>query len=400
VDTLTDRLTGPAVEARKSMPDVRLAIDGGPPAYSRPCPSWPLEDDDVRQALIGSYCNGTWGRYEGPNLERLIQSLAVMHSVPYVFPCCSGTVAIELALRGLCVEPGHEVILAGYDFAGNFRAVETVGAVPVLVDVVPDTWCLDVDQVESAVSSRTRAVVVSHLHGGFADMRRLRAIADQHQLSIVEDACQSPGASIQGRLAGTWGDAGVWSFGGSKLLTAGRGGAILTRDESVWQRIKVFCERGNHAFPLSELQAAVLIPQLAKLGTQNARRRDSVTRLLAKTSQLATLSPLATPPADTQPCYYKVAWRYEPPAGEWPRERFLAALRAEGISIDEGFRGFLRRGSRSRRHGSLEHSAAAAERTVLLHHPVLLEPIEAIDQVADALVKVSHAATSSLEAGS
>src|SRR5262249_4920495 len=152
-----------------------------------------------------------------------------------------------------------------YDFPGNFRAIEAIGARPVLVDLAAGAWTLDVEQVLAAISSQTKAIIVSHLHGSLADMRRLREIADERGLAVVEDACQVPGARVEGKAAGSWGDCGVFSFGGSKLLTAGRGGAVVTNRDEVVQRIKIYCERGNDAFPMSELQAAVLEPQIPLL---------------------------------------------------------------------------------------------------------------------------------------
>jgi dTDP-4-amino-4,6-dideoxygalactose transaminase len=186
-----------------------------------------------------------------------------MHQVEHVLPCASGTIAVELALRGLGVVAGDEVILAAYDFGGNFRAIDAIGARPVLVDIGLNHWCLDADLLSQAISKSTRAVIVSHLHGTLANMRRIMEVAKDMQLGIVEDACQVPGAIVQGRPAGSWGDVGVLSFGGSKLLTAGRGGALLTSRADVFQRAKIYHERGNQAFPLSELQCAVLPPQIA-----------------------------------------------------------------------------------------------------------------------------------------
>src|SRR5207244_5610224 len=116
--------------------------------------------------------------------------------------------------------------------------------------------------------------------------------ADRSGLAILEDACQVPGATVAGKPAGSWGDCGVISFGGSKLLTAGRGGAIVTNREDVLQRIKVYCERGNDAFPLSELQAAVLVPQIPQLAAANEQRRRSVELLLAQCGSLPGLVPL------------------------------------------------------------------------------------------------------------
>ena len=209
---------------------------------------------------------------------------------------------------------------------------------------------------------------------------------------MVEDACQAQGAIVQGRPAGAWGDVGVWSFGGSKLLSAGRGGAIFTRHEDVYQRAKVFCERGNHAFPLSELQAAVLLPQLAKLDDYNERRRGSVRSIQQAISEFA--EELAPSPIgkDDAPAYYKTSWLLGGQlAGDETRERFIAALRAEGLAMDAGFRGFDRRpASRCRKASQLEHAQQAAQRTVVLHHPVLLESPHVVELVGPAIAKVAE----------
>jgi perosamine synthetase len=220
----------------------------------------------------------------------------------------------------------------------------------------------------------------------------VREIADRHGVPLVEDACQAPGAVIEGRLAGTWGDAAALSFGGSKLLTAGRGGAVLTARADVHQRIKVFCDRGNHAFPLSELQAAVLLPQLARLDERNARRLAAARRLTARLQGVPGLLPLVNATAAT-PAYYKLGFQCRAEElGGWPRDELVACVQAEGIALDAGFRGFAGRGPRRcRQAGELSHSRAAAAGTVLLHHPVLLADDGTLDRVADGLAKVARA---------
>jgi dTDP-4-amino-4,6-dideoxygalactose transaminase len=256
----------------------------------------------------------------------------------------------------------------------------------VLVDIDPDTWCLDANQLPGALGPRTRAVVVSHLHGGLAPMRRIVEFAREHGLTVVEDACQSPGARVDGRVAGTWGDAGVLSFGGSKLLTAGRGGAVLTPLPEVHQRMKVYSERGNDAFPLSELQAAVLVPQWAKLDERNEHRRASVVRLLAGLANLDALRPVQKPRPGDAASYYKLAWQFDANQSHFSRPDAIAALQAAGLPLDAGFRGFADRSDRRCRHvGTLQHARAAAHDTILLHHPVLLQPLDVIDELAAAI---------------
>ncbi len=370
-----------------------IALHGGPPSLPDAPFAWPPADTAVRDALLAAWAAGSWGHYHGPQGEQLTRQLAAYHQVEHVWLCSSGTLAVELALRGLKVGRGDEVILAGYDFAGNFRAVEAVDARPVLVDIDPSNWCLDIGQLDAAHGPATRAVIVSHLHGGLVDLPRLMDWASQRNVLIVEDACQAPGAAIGQRFAGTWGDVGVLSFGGSKLLTAGRGGALLIRQAEVLQRIKIYVERGNNAFPLSELQAAVLPAQLARLDERNRQRRASVARLLADTSDLPGLRPLANRATAGEPSYYKLAWQYDARAlGGLAIETFVQAAQAEGAPIDRGFRGFVTRSERRCRHvGELPASRAAAENTLLLHHPILLESPEVIRQLAAALRKVTVA---------
>jgi dTDP-4-amino-4,6-dideoxygalactose transaminase len=353
----------------------------------------------VRLALNAAYADGSWGQYDGRHSAELISRLQTLHGAAQVMLCSSGTIAVELALRGLKVGPGDEVILAAYDFAGNFRAVGAVGARPVLVDLAADSWTLDPHELAQAISPAVRAIIVSHLHGTLAEMCQIVEQARAAGIQVVEDACQTPGAAVGGRIAGSWGDVGIHSFGGSKLLTAGRGGAIMTPHAEVAQRIRVYSQRGNEAFPLSELQAAVLIPQLARLAERNEQRAASVTRFigqLANTPQVITRHG-AKP--DSGPAYYKLGMLFRPsceasdPATAMQlRQHFIAAVQAEGVAIDEGFRGFASRSAgRCRTVGSLANARQAAQATLLLHHPVLLEPPETIDRVAAAIRKVSAA---------
>ena len=392
----------PVHQAAPGSPEL-LACYGGEPVLPEGPPGWPRNDGAVRDALQAVYASGDWGRYHGQQCAALAEELAAAFQPPgetlHVTLCSSGTVAVELALRGLGIGPGDEVILAGYDFPGNFRAIEAVGAQVVLVDIDPASLSVDIDQLEAAMGPATKAAIVSHLHGGLVPMRRLMDWARAHNLAILEDACQAPDARIDGRMAGTWGDVGVFSFGGSKLLTAGRGGAVVTTDPAIHQRIKIYSERGNQAFPLSELQAAVLRPQLKRLGEDTLRRAEAAARLAAALRAVPGVKVVGptTPPADNTaeslPAYYKLGIWYDAAAlGGTARADFLAAVQAEGVALHDGFRGFALRGARRcRKVGELPHSQAAAKQMTVLHHPVLLEPAATIDRVAAAIAKVASA---------
>jgi dTDP-4-amino-4,6-dideoxygalactose transaminase len=222
-------------------------------------------------------------------------------------------------------------------------------------------------------------------------MSQVTEVARRHKLWVVEDAAQMPGARIEGRRAGTWGDVGTVSFGGSKLLTAGRGGAIITSDRTIHHRARLHCQRGNHVSPLSELQAAVLLPQLAKLDARNAQRAANVRRLIDGLQGMAGLRPLRNSAADTEPGFYKVGFQFDSDQfGCLPRDRLVEAARAEGVALDAGFRASHvgRSASRYRRSGSLSEAERAHHGMVVLHHPVLLGSTTDIDEVVIAVRKL------------
>ncbi|MBC8114316.1 MAG: aminotransferase class V-fold PLP-dependent enzyme [Candidatus Saccharimonas sp.] len=376
------------------------AILGGTPIRPNGPPEWPADDAFVRSELLKLIDSRDWGRYHGPHVPDLCRRLADYHGVEHVLPCSSGTAAVELALRGVGVTADDEVILAGYDFKANFQNVLCLRAMPVLVDLHPETWQLDPARLEAAVSSRTRAILVSHLHGGMVDAPHVRQIAEAHGIALIEDACQSPGAKLYGRVAGTWGDVGVLSFGGSKLLTAGRGGAVITSRNDIAERIKRYVQRGNDAYPLSEMQAAIVCPQLDQLDARNEHRRDAVRRLSLRLSDVTGLTPLQIPTVDVQPTYYKVGFRYQAEdfAG-LPRDLFAQAMRAEGIAFDAGFRGLhlIHASRRFRAADDLREASRADAEMLTLHHPVLLEADSAIEEIASAVHKVREWAAEIME---
>jgi perosamine synthetase len=373
------------------------AILGGKPLRPEGPPVWPPAWEEVAQALKQCFDTGAWGRYHGPNCRLLTERLAAYHEVEFVELCCSGTFALELALRGLHIGAGDEVILADYDFPGNFNDILAVGARPVLIDLDPDNWNLNPDMIVDVISPATRAVLVSHLHGGMVPMKRVIDVARAHKLAVIEDACQTPGAIIEGRRAGAWGDVGVISFGGSKLLSAGRGGALLTSSPEIKQRVHLYCNRGNHAFPLSELQATVLLPQLERLDHRNLARAANVSRLAENLKHVDGLRLLKNQAPSTSPAYYKVGFQYSPQYFDGlSREQFAQAAQAEGLDFNAGFRSYhlCRSSRRFRAAGDLTVASAADAKMLILHHPILLENHASVDQIHLFVKKLSRWADS------
>ena len=346
--------------------------------------------DEIRRALEHAWADGSWSAYDGAPQEALCRIVRDRFHVAHVNLCSSGTIALEIALRAVGVTAGDDVILAGYDFPGNFRAIEAIGARPVLVDLASDSHRIDVAQVQHAWSPQTRAVIVSHLHGQRVDVGAVRAALENRSISIVEDACQTPGADWQGRPIGSLGDVGILSFGGSKLLSSGRGGAWLTNDREIHQRGRLVHDRGNDAFPLSNLQAAVLPPQLQRLTERAALRRVRARQIVGG---LRAVPELVLPLDDADLAhsdFYKFPMLIA--GGEPARDRFVIEAHQLGLELGAGFRGFaLRSARRCRRVGELPHVRRAAAETCLLHHTHLVgneaETAEVIQRLKTALVR-------------
>jgi len=210
---------------------------------------------------------------------------------------CSGTAALELACLLLDLGPGDEVIVPSFTFSSCANAIALRGAVPVFVDIRPDTLNIDEERIEDALTPRTRAIMPVHYAGVAAEMNAIMDIARRHGLSVIEDAAQGIGAGYRGRALGTIGRLGAISFHGSKNVSCGEGGALLVNDSSLAERAEILWEKGTNrsqfirgevdkytwidigsSFLPSELTAALLISQLEHLDEITARRRAAWAR--------------------------------------------------------------------------------------------------------------------------
>ncbi len=348
----------------------------------------------IREALSKLAIDGAWRMYDGPYLADLRSVLSKTLDRKHVRLCCSGTFAVELAIRSLQLEPNAEVLLAGYDFPGNFRSIQEAGAAPGLFDIALDSWVPMVEHLESSIGPNTRAIVVSHLHGALAPMAEICQWAMQRGLFVIEDACQAHGAWVDGKPAGAWGDLSVLSFGGSKLIASGRGGAVLTNDARLAQRMTIFCERGNDSFALSELQAAVILAQYHHLAMDHTTRLSEAKNLINHLSPFEWLSVVPLNDAD-QPAYYKLGIMIKNSILKYAhvqhvvyngdgaadvvmltaRNFVLQKLADFQIEIGPGFNGFVRRSAnRCRQPTPLINSRVAADATLVLHHSHFLDP--------------------------
>lgn len=369
------------------------AILGGDPIFGSGPPGWPRNDPAVWEYLNACFASGDWGQYHGSYVPELEGRLRQTFAVPHALVCSSGTLAVQVALHAAGVGSGDAVLMAAYDYDANFLSIHALGAVPVLTDVDARSWCLRVEGLVHSDRSAVKAILCSHLHGGLVDIQALRASLGSERIVIIEDAAQAPGATLAGRPVGSTGDIGILSFGGSKLLTAGRGGALLFHDQRLYQRARQYLTRGSqHWGVLSELQAAVLIPQLETLD------RDTWTRLTSANQLCESLlpelrdvmRPLYIEGPDQVPAFYKLGFQYDGDANGLSRDQFVIAVQAEGIALGAGFRALHvgRSPSRFRSIGTLDQATRAHHQCVVLHHPVLLRPREDLERVAQAIKKV------------
>ena len=220
----------------------------------------------------------------GPNVSALEAEVARYHGVPHAVGVANGTDALLLALRALGIGPGDEVITTPFTFIATAEVVALLGAVPVFVDIDPKTFNLDPALLEAAVTEKTRAIIPVHLFGQPCDMDPILAVARKHRLKVIEDCAQAFGARYRGRIVGTLGDAGCYSFFPSKNLACyGDGGMVITRDPETDAALRVLRNHGSavryhhsrlgYNSRLDEIQAAVLRVKLRRIDALNEGRR-------------------------------------------------------------------------------------------------------------------------------
>jgi perosamine synthetase len=209
--------------------------------------------------------------------------LGVTHATS--LPSC--TSALHLALAGLGIGPGDEVIVPDATWIATSAPISYVGATPVFADIDNDSWCLDAAAFERAITPRTKAVIVVHLYGNMADMDAIMEVAKRHDIAVIEDAAEAIGSEFRGRKAGAFGDVGTFSFHGSKTLTTGEGGMFVTSHDDLFARVLRLRDHGRepgdrlfvnqevaYKYKMSALQAAFGLAQLERIEELIARKRE------------------------------------------------------------------------------------------------------------------------------
>lgn len=383
-----------------------LAIDGGTPACNTPWPSWPPPPDDAQRALLHEVVDsGNWGTTSGHHGEEFAAAFAKRHGTEHGVLCTNGTIALFVALRAAGIGPGDEVIIPSYTFVACATSVFLAGATPVLADVDPRHLHLTAETVESAITPRTRAIMVVHLAGSPADMDALMQLAKRHDLLVIEDSAQAHGARYHERPVGALGDISTFSFQSSKAMTAGEGGILCTNDKELADRCWTLCNVGRvrdgawygHPFVgwnlrMTELQAALLLPWLDRLDEEIARREQFTQALVAALADVGAPVGLRPDPVGTTVnSRHLLLLELGDDDERFDREWLVEALAAEGLPVDLGYPGLhgmeaiVNEGARVVPTPGID---AAAPRTLWLRQSTLMAAPERAAEVASAFHRV------------
>jgi len=403
----------------------KLAITGGEPVRKKRFDPWPVFTEGEKCALEDVLTNRNWGGqpFPGKHGDAVATKFAEVHTAKYGQCVNTGTVAIQAALKAIGIQPGDEVLVPAYTWEGTVGPILLLNAVPIFVDVDADTYCIDANLIEQAITPKTRAILPVHLGMRFADLDAIMSIAQKHNLKVVEDCAHVHGGMWRGKGAGSIGDLGAFSFQSSKLITAGEGGAVITNNLEYHERVQTYINAGRASvtdkfhhriigfnYRMGEFQAAVLGAQLERLASQAKLREKNMKYFESRLRGTRGIGLLKPEPRITRLAPYGYVLKYfAEQANEIPRAAFVAALQLEGIPCDGLFYEPVYRSSlfpldptdypalswgRSKPLDLRNmYNCPAAERAayheaVWFPHQLFLADKKSIDSIADAIHKV------------
>lgn len=334
------------------------AVLGGQPVRRKPWPEWPMWDQaSYDEQLIKVMRSGVWSRAK--LVTEFEKKWAETIGTKRCLAVVNGTNALAASVAMMDIGGGDEVIVTPYTWISSIQAVLLAGAMPVFVDIDPETFQIDYRKIEAKITPRTRAIMPVHILGLPANMEAIMAIAKKHNLLVLEDACQAWLAEVNHKKVGSFGHAGCFSFQNSKHLPLGEGGAIVSDDDKFIDRCYSY---HNVGFPygaviggigqgsvmlgtklrITEYQAAIGLAQLGRLDEQTTTRNINAAYLRSKIMQLPGIIPYKLYDNVTRAAFHMFSFRYKKEEFKGlPRDKFTKALSAEGISNLNGYAPFL-----------------------------------------------------------
>jgi perosamine synthetase len=332
---------------------LQLALHGGPPVRKHVLPygHQSIEEDDIRAVV--DVLRSDWIT-TGPEITRFEEELALCVGARYAIALSSGTAALHAACFAAGLSPGDEAITTPLTFCATANCVIYQGAVPIFVDVCPDTLNLDPRAVEGRITQRTKAIVAVDYAGNPADLDQLRKLATNHDLVFIEDACHALGAEYKNRRVGSIADMTVFSFHPVKHITTGEGGMVTTNDAALARRLKIFRNHGidsdvrerqasgqwrydmvelGYNYRLTDIACALGRSQLQRLKSNLERRRQIAARYTVAFQNFpGVVSPTIGP--DDKPAWHLYPIKLDLSRFTVSRDEILKALRAENIGVN------------------------------------------------------------------
>jgi perosamine synthetase len=404
---------------------------GGKPVCPGGWPGWPVQDETEEKVMLGTLHSGAWYRGSGKAVSRFEDAYEKLTGAKHCLATASGTAALYTVLGALDIGPGDEVIIPPYTFVATYNVVVLDYALPIFVDTDIESFQIDANKIEAAISKDTKAIMPVHIGGSPANLDKILAVADKHKIPVVEDACQAHLAEWRGKKVGTWGLAGCFSFQASKNLNSGEGGAVLTNDDQFAEVCYNFHNQGrarqvtgyNFTYSgtrgsnlrLCEFQGSLLQAQMTRVIEQSNRRNENALYLSKLLSEIPGIKPAKLYPGTDRSAYHLYMFRYDPSrfAG-LDRSKFLDALAAEGVHGSPGYgvmnkdeyvsclaknKHFLKLYGETRLKQWLERNRDCPQNEKLCAEAVwfgqtmLLAEREKMDQIAEAIRKIrKHAA--------
>ena len=334
--------------------DAKPALLGGPKTHPGAFPSWPMFDQTEEKALMEVLKSKAWGRNGGTAVTNFENEFGKLLAAKHCLGVSSGTSSLYTMLGALDIGPGDEVILPVYTFIATYNVVVLNYALPVLVDTDIESFQIDANKIESAITPQTKVIMPVHMGGSPADLDKILEVARKANIPVIEDACQAHLAEWRGRKVGTYGLAGGFSFQASKNLNAGEGGVIATNDDKFAQYCSNFHNQGQKGrattaynegagtratnLRMTEFQGGVLRAQMTRLMAQSDRRTENANYLTRLLKEITGITPARLYEGVTRSAYHLYMFRYDKNhfAG-LSRGKFMDALRAEGVPCSGGY---------------------------------------------------------------
>jgi dTDP-4-amino-4,6-dideoxygalactose transaminase len=332
----------------------RPAIQGGDPVRTKGWMRWPVWNRDAEDPMLAVLRSGNWWSGSGSRCNEFEGAYAALIGARRAVATASGTTALMTALHVLGVDAGDEVIVSPYTFIATYNVVFNQKALPVFADTDQETFTINPLKIEERITERTRAILPVHILGLPADMNRINSIAKKHDLAVIEDACQAWLAEYGGKMCGTLGDLGCFSFQNSKHIPAGEGGAVVGNDDRLMDlcfsyhncgrphgdsmsAMKGYPIRGSNK-RMTELQAVILLSQMQRARSDADKRLENALYLDANLREIPGIIPYKLADGATRSAYHLYPFRYKKEFFDGlSRQKFLDALEAEGIPCMEGY---------------------------------------------------------------